>query len=252
LRIYDATHSKIRKKSHPEGADTKKEQFFHTPYVTQMNENSPTYLIIGCGRFGSRAAEKLLEKNPRPRIIVVDRSKKALKKVSHLPIESEVCEGTLCLKKFLLGRQKVDYIIPSVPFHLAFEFILSQSKPWGWKRAKVPPLSGLPNSMTGKTGDLYTSLASFLCPEDCPEPSQFCTITKQRRAKPLHQTLQDLKGPFGSYVIRSQQLARGVGGYRPAALLTLLENIKKRMEPRRTILISTSCRCHGVTSALSF
>jgi hypothetical protein len=24
------------------------------------------------------------------------------------------------------------------------------------------------------------------------------------------------------------------------------------MEPPRTILISTSCRCHGVTSALSF
>jgi hypothetical protein len=106
--------------------------------------------------------------------------------------------------------------------------------------------------MIGKTGDLYTSLASFLCPEDCPEPAQFCTITKQRRAEPLYRTLEDLRGPFESRVIRSQQLAPGVGGYRPAALLTLLENIKKRTGPRRTILISTSCRCHGVTSALLF
>ncbi len=217
-----------------------------------MNGNPRTYLIVGCGRFGSRAAEKLLQKNPRSKIIVVDRNKKALKKVSHLPVESEACEGALCLEKFLSRGRKLNYIIPSVPFHLAFEFILSQSKHWGGKRVKVPSLSGLPNSMISKTGDLYTSLASFLCPEDCPEPSRYCTITKQRRPRPLYQILEDLKGPFESRVIRSRQLAPGVGGYSPAELLDLFETIKKRTEPRRTILISTSCRCHGVTSALSF
>jgi hypothetical protein len=60
-----------------------------------------------------------------------------------------------------------------------------------------------------------------------------------------------MKGHFESRVIRSRQLAPGVGGYSPEALLDLFENIKKRMEPGRTILISTSCRCHSVTSALS-
>lgn len=217
-----------------------------------MNENPATYLIIGCGRFGSRAAEKLLQKTPRPKIIVVDRSKKAVKKVSQLPVEFEACEGTLYLKRFLSKGRKADYIIPSVPFHLAFQLILSQSKVWGGKRIEVPPLSGLPNPIIGKTGDLYTSLACFLCPQDCPEPSQYCTITKQRRPKPLYQILEDTKGHFESSVIRSRQLAPGVGGYSPEGLLSLFENIKKRMEPRRTILISTSCRCHGVTSALSF
>lgn len=217
-----------------------------------MLENPRIYLIIGCGRFGSRAAERLLQKNPRPKIIVVDRSKKALKKVSHLPVESEVREGTLYLKQFLSKGRKADYIIPSVPFHLAFQFILSQSKPWGGKRAEVPPLSGLPNPVIGKTGDLYTSLATFLCPEDCPEPAQYCTITKQRRLKPLYRILEDMKEHFESSVIRSRQLAPGVGGYSPEALSELFESIKKRMEPRRTILISTSCRCHSVTSGLSF
>jgi hypothetical protein len=217
-----------------------------------MNGSPRTYLIVGSGRFGSRAAKKLLEKNPRSKIIVVDQSKRALERISRFPVELEVCEGTLYVEKFLLSGRKVDYIIPSVPFHLAFEFVLSQLKSRGGKRAKVPPLSALPNSMIGKTGDLYTSLASFLCPEDCPEPSQYCTITKQRRPRPLYQILGDLKGPFESRVIRSRQLAPGVGGYSPIALLDLLEIIKKRMEPRRTILISTSCRCHGVTSALSF
>jgi hypothetical protein len=211
-----------------------------------------SYLIIGCGNFGSKAAEKLLEKNPHSKIIVVDKNRKAIKKVSHLPVESEVCDGTSYLKQFLSKGRKINYIIPSVPSHLAFEFILSQLKPWGGKRGKVPPLSGLPNPLVGKTGDLYTSFANFLCPEDCPEPAQYCTVTRQRRPKPLFQILNDLKGAFESRVIRSQQLAPGVGGYRPAVLLNLLENLKKRMEPHRTILISTSCRCHGVTSALSF
>jgi hypothetical protein len=217
-----------------------------------MLENPRIYLIIGCGRFGSRAAARLLQKNPRPKIIVVDRSKKALKKVSHLPVESEVCEGTLYLKQFLSRGRKADYIIPSVPFHLAFQFILSQSKPRGGKRIQFPLLSGLPNPVIGKTGDLYTSLADFLCPEDCPEPSQYCTITKQRRLKPLYGILEDMKENFESNVIRSRQLAPGVGGYSPEALSDLFESIKKRMEPRRTILISTSCRCHGVISGLSF
>ncbi len=216
-----------------------------------MPEHSRIYLIIGCGRFGSRAAEKLLQKDSRSKIIAVDRSKKALGKISEFPVESEICDGTLYLEQFLSKGRKADYIIPSVPFHLAFEFILSQLKPWGGKRTNALPLSGLPNPMIGKTGDLYTSLADFLCPEDCPEPARYCTVTKQRRPKPLYRILEDMKGHFESRVIRSRQLAPGVGGYSPRALLGLFADIKKRMEPGRTILVSTSCRCHGVTSALS-
>jgi saccharopine dehydrogenase-like NADP-dependent oxidoreductase len=37
--------------------------------------NPSSYLIIGCGHFGSEAAEKILRKNPGSKIIVVDRKK---------------------------------------------------------------------------------------------------------------------------------------------------------------------------------
>ena len=214
--------------------------------------NPRSFLIIGCGHFGSRAAEILLKKDPHAKIIVVDQDKQALQRVFPLSIKTIVCEGRLFLEQFVSERQKVDYIIPAVPFHLAFEFILSQLKPLGARRKKVPSLSRLPNLMKGKTGDLYTSLSDFLCPENCPEPAQYCTITKQRRPKPLYQILNDLKGSFESKVIRSQQLELGVGGFRPEALVNLAENIKKRRDPGRLILISTASRCHGVTSALSF
>lgn len=217
-----------------------------------MNGNPHTYLIIGCGRFGSRAAEKLFQKDSRSKIIVVDKSKKAFQKVSRLPIQTAVCDGISYLNQFLSEGQKIGYIIPAVPLHLAFEFILSQLKPWGAKRKRTPPILGLPNPVIGKTGDLYTSLANFLCSEDCPEPAQYCTITQKRRPKPLYKILNDLEGAFKSRVIRSQQLGPGIGGFRPRTLLELLEDIKRKKNSDRLILVSTASRCHGVTSALSF
>jgi hypothetical protein len=219
-----------------------------------MSQSHPplSYLIIGCGHFGSRAVEKLSQRNSRSKIIVVDKSEKALQKVSQFPVQADVSNGISYLNQFLLEGQEADYIIPAIPLHLAFEFILSQLKPLGGKRRQVPTLSGLPNSMMGKTGDLYTSLSDFFCSEDCPEPARYCTATGKRREKPLYQILKDLKGPFESKVIRSQQLGPGIGGFQPKALLDLLEGIKKKKNSNRLILISTASRCHGVTSALLF
>jgi len=217
-----------------------------------MGTPTHTYLIIGCGHFGSRAVKILLQKDPHSKIIVVDKSNKALQKVSRLPIETIISDGIFYLSQFLSEGRKTSYIIPAVPLHLAFEFILSQLKPLGAKRKRIPSILGLPNPVSGKTGDLYISLANFLCSEDCPEPAQYCTITKKRRSKPLYQILNDLEGAFESRVIRSQQLASGVGGFQPKVLINLLKDIQKKKDSGRTILISTASRCHGVTSALSF
>ena len=214
--------------------------------------NPSSYLIIGGGHFGSRAAKQLLKKKSDPKIIAVDKNRNAVKKLSHLPVETVVDDGLSYLSQFLSEGQTANYIIPSVPFHLAFEFILLRLKPFGARRAKVPSLSGLPNSETGKTGDLYTSFADFLCPEDCPEPSRYCTVTRKKRKKPLYDILRELKGPFKTRVIISQPLAIGVGGFQPKELLALLEDVKKQKNSRDLILISTASRCHGVTSALSF
>jgi hypothetical protein len=211
-----------------------------------------SYLIIGCGFFGGRAAKQLLKNKSHPKIIAVDKSPEAVEKLSHLPIETIVDDGLSYLNQFLSEDQTAHYIIPSVPFHLAFEFILLRLKPFGARRAKVPSLSGLPNPETGKTGDLYTSFADFLCPEDCPEPSRYCTVTRKKREKPLYDILRELKGPFKTRVIISQPLAIGVGGFQPKELLALLEDVKKQKNSRDLILISTASRCHGVTSALSF
>jgi len=217
-----------------------------------MGTPTHTYLIIGCGYFGHRAAEKLFQKDLKSKIIVVDKSKKALQKVSRLPIQIAASDGIIYLSQFLSKGRKADYIIPAVPLHLAFEFVLFQLKPMGIKRREVPTLSGLPNPMMGKTGDLYTSFTKFLCPEDCLEPAKYCTITQEKRLNPLYKIINDLEGVFESRVIRSHQLGPGIGGFRPKALLDLIEDIKRKKDSGQSVLVSTASRCHGVTSALSF
>jgi len=183
---------------------------------------------------------------------MVDKKKGPLQRISHLPVETALCDGRLFLNRSLSKRPLFDYIIPAVPFHLAFEFVLSQLKPLGGKREKVPDLTGLPNPMRGKGGDLYASFADFLCPEDCPEPPRHCTVTREKRGKSLYKILEDLRGPFESKVIRSKQLGLGVGGYLSEDLLKIVMEIKKAGASDRLILIGTACRCHSVTSALSF
>jgi hypothetical protein len=68
-------------------------------------------------------------------------------------------------------------------------------------------------------------------------------VAEKGREKPLFKILKDLKGPFESNVIRSLQLAPGVGGFKPESLLDLLKNMAKSTKPHRSILISTASRC---------
>ena len=212
---------------------------------------SSSYLIVGYGHFGRLAVQKLLKKDPHSKIAVIDRDQKAVQNIPSPKIEIVIGEAMTRLNQ-LLSRDRNTYIIPAVPFHLAFEFVLSELRPLGAKRTEVPALSGLPNPMMGRTGDLYTSHADFLCPDDCAEPSSYCTVTGKRRPKTLYKMLGDLLGPFESKVIQSRQLGSGVGGFRSEVLFDLMEDIHQWAVSPRPILISTACRCHGVTSALSF
>src|SRR4030042_2743053 len=202
-----------------------------------------SYVIIGCGHFGGRAVEKLYRKDPHSKIIAVDKNKEAIKSISHLSAETVICDGLLYLNKLFSDGQAANYIVPAVPFHLVFEFILSQLKPLGARKRKVPTLPEVPNPMAGKKGDLYTSLADFLCPEDCPDTARYCTVTKEKRANPLYKILMDWRGPFESKVIRSHPLGPGMGGFRYMDLLDLLRDLRETKAPERLILISTASRC---------
>jgi hypothetical protein len=108
--------------------------------------------------------------------------------------------------------------------------------------------SGLPHTWVGSEGSLLVSYADFLCPEDCPEPEDGCTVTGEVRT-PLYQVMRELNVPgFGIHVVQSRQLAPGLGGYPLQDLLDLQRRVLEAGDGRW--LIGTACRCHGTITGL--
>lgn len=203
--------------------------------------------VIGAGRFGQRAAEKLKKRYPAADIIPVDSNEKVCRRM-RVDFPATVCSGGIA---YLAGQLDAaggpDWIIPSMPVHVAF----------GWIKKRLAPhhdlsmlpvsddlLALLPNAARGKQGAIYTSHAEFICPENCPEPATTCIHTGMPRPADLFQVLEAIAyRNYRPVVIRSRQLLPGVGGYRPAALFGALATVENSARP---VMLSTACRCHGV------
>ena len=88
----------------------------------------------------------------------------------------------------------------------------------------------------------------FYVPDDCPEPVDRCTVTGRARPLVLFEHLAALDVPgWPVVVVRSRQLAPGVGGFRPSDLLAAERRL---CEAGGQVLLATACRCHGVIDAL--
>lgn len=206
--------------------------------------------IIGCGRFGRLALERLNAQKGEKTFVIVDR----VREIDSEPLQNVKIindDGVLFLKKYLIRQNSPDWIIPALPLHLAAQWCMSDYGHVHVKRCPVPKEleKKLPNPISGPSGDIYTSMADFLCPDDCPEPADYCPFTNKKRDENLFDRLEGIKIPgFEILVLRSRQLAPGVGGYRPDELFALHE---KLTEKPGKYLIATSCRCHGVVTAVS-
>ncbi|MDD5642661.1 MAG: hypothetical protein PHX53_13490 [Syntrophales bacterium] len=211
------------------------------------------YLILGSGKFGRLALERLSKEDAQAGFLVVDRSPQALQAargLSAAPVELVEAEAAAYLAASLQDSSPWDWIIPAVPVHVAFSW-LRQGPLAGqnWETVAVPPeLTTLtPVAVRGRDGELYLSRASHLCPDDCSEPQE-CPITGESRETPLYAELAALDLPgYIIEVIKSRQLAPGVGGYPPGRLLALARDLV-RLEGK--ILVATACRCHGVVHGL--
>ncbi len=203
--------------------------------------------IIGGGKFGLNAAKALCKTNPSARITVVDQEKTVCRQIRTLGYQTVCMEGLQYLDRHLISADYPDWIVPAIPLHVAYEWIKSKmSARYIIEAIRVPndSISALPNPIKADTGQLYVSIADFKCPENCPEPDEICTYTGKPRSMILHEFLKSTRlKNFKSVVIRSHQLAPGVGGYKPGALFAALKEIKAS---RRPLIFSTACSCHGV------
>lgn len=215
-----------------------------------LTKQNPSYWIMGAGRFGSKAVEKLLKKRPQALVTVVDQSRAALDRLSALPVNAVCGDAVSYLDAHLKEAGGPGWIVPAVPVHVAFEWVRRRLARSG--SVEVFPVPGeiegmLPNPKRGPDGQLFVSFADFRCPDHCTEPYHLCTWTGKPRKGLLYRQIEEINYKhFRSIVIRSRQLAPGVGGYQPEVLTKALDEIIRIEGP---VLFATACLCHGVVHA---
>lgn len=215
-----------------------------------MTEAVKNIWIIGCGRFGKLALHRLFQKKERCRFLVVDAVQQELSSTAQ-DIHFVHTDGVSFLQSKLTAKNAPDWIVPALPLHLAAEWCLVSLGPALASRIPAPEnIQGhLPNPISGDSGDLYASLANFRCPDDCPEPADHCTLSGEPRKKNMFDILKDLAiHGFQPLVLRSRQLAPGIGGYSGQQLLQLRDTLLQH--PGR-YLVCTACRCHGVVTPVN-
>jgi hypothetical protein len=208
--------------------------------------------VLGAGRFGRLAAERLSRRFPDALLSITDRDAARVDEITNgLGIPGEVEE---CIQSISRIEQPDDlWLIPAVPVHVGFEWAINElNRVAEVRRLPVPGEvdSKLPNPIRVPSGTLYASFATFLCPDYCSEPEEICTHTGKQRPGHLYEVFGGvLASGFDVAVLRSWQLAPGVGGYPGRSLRELLARIASK--PGR-YLVATSCRCHGVMDALEW
>lgn len=205
--------------------------------------------IIGAGHFGARAARLLADAAMGP-LFVVDMDPRRLDEVNRTGLRLVAEDGIRFLARNYSGLHPRSTVVPAAPVHLAYEWAaLYLEDAYVCRRTHMPEgiLRSMPHAWPAGEGSLLASFADFLCPDDCPEPER-CTVTGELRDPPLHDLMKGLAAEdFRVHVIRSRQLAPGLGGYRSEDLGTAAHAITRRVPGRW--LLCTACRCHGVLTS---
>ncbi|MGE5257728.1 MAG: NAD-binding protein [Hyphomicrobiales bacterium] len=210
---------------------------------------SNVFWIIGGGRFGLRAAETLRRRGAAE-IVVVDPDRDRCRKLADRGFRTECADGASFLADHLTHPVSRLWIVAAAPVHVAFLWLRSRLSETAQTEVVAVPeevVRRLPNTMTGREGEVLTSNAGFICPPDCAEAGRLCAATGRPRPRSMHAFIGRLGAPnVKILVVRSFQLAEGVGGLRPRDLFSALADARSS---KGTILLATACKCHAVISA---
>ena len=208
-------------------------------------------LIIGAGHFGLRAA-RILDGTSHAPVWIVDKNMDQLTKLKGPRFAKIPFEGANFLVRHFLRLAPSTRIIPAIPIHLAFEWLKGYLiNNLEIRQIAVPEMIQRCPAHTweGGKGSVLISYADFCCPDDCPEPVDYCTMTGLKRETPLYEMLTHLDLPgYHIHILRSHQLAPGVGGYLAKDLHALINAVRGKGEG--SWLIGTACRCHGIVTAM--
>jgi hypothetical protein len=200
--------------------------------------------VIGGGRFGRMAVDRIRRSIPGAQITVVDRKPIRLGE----PVSAIRADGIQWLNEKLAPGAPVDMIVPAIPLHVASEWLKRNLS----ATHRIHPLdipdawrAQMPHPICGESGRVFVSHADFICPDNCPEPDNRCTRTGKPRPVDLFRLLATLDlGDTLRIVLRSHQLLPGVGGIYAVDLLAARQTLLRNHD--RRIMVATACRCHGV------
>lgn len=208
------------------------------------------FWIIGGGRFGLRAAETIGAAGPAADILIVEKDPRRCREIERLGFRVFEADGIDFLKRRLTRPAQRQWIVAAAPIHVAYEWVRASLA----GRTRIEPVampaevSGLlPNAVRGSDAQWYASNADFICPPDCSESGRTCSFTGRERPRNMHAFIRHLYVPgVKILVVRSFQLAPGVGGLRPRDLLGALHQIQSTQSP---CLLGTACKCHAVLNS---
>jgi hypothetical protein len=208
----------------------------------------PGIWIIGGGKFGLVAAEALGSRAAD--LLIVEKDPARCRELESRGYPVLCAEGAGFLAARLRSPAQRVWIVASVPVHLAYEWVRLRCA--GGARIAPAPMPEelarrLPNPFTGGPGQLFASNAGFICPPDCSEPGRICAATGRRRPRSMHAFIRQIHAAgVKILVIRSHQLAPGVGALRPKDLFEALHHIESAAA---AVVLATACKCHAVLNS---
>jgi len=216
-------------------------------------------LIIGGGKFGTRAAEYLL-KNSKP-FIVLDKDEKCLvmktfdlarlnpDEIDHIDSSKNYfAKGNVINALTLIEKVKPEYVFPTAPIHIAAMLVKEKYGLKVWDEGINHFLAGIPPKITkiivsvGKGTVVVSYNRDKACKQNCDAPP-ICPVTKLKKPCPMYDLLQ-FAAPE-AIILRSYQLER-LGALKGNEIIEVLEKCKGKS----SIIIGTACKCHGVITAL--
>jgi hypothetical protein len=208
-----------------------------------------TFWIIGGGRFGLRAAEALVLRDGAE-VVVVDPNPDRCRELAERGFRTVCTDGVGFLVDRLTRPDRRLWIVAAAPVHVAFLWLRARLSETARVEAVPVPeeiARRLPNPAAGRGGEVLASNADFLCPPDCVEAGRICPATGRMRPRNMHAFIRRLAAEnVKILVVRSFQLAAGVGGLRPDDLFSVLAEARSA---KGTVLFATACKCHAIASA---
>ena len=97
-----------------------------------------TIWIIGIGKFGSLAADRLEGIYRNCRFVLVDPAEEHLLKAEGPNRSLKQADGVSFLLRNLYPGKGPDWIIPALPVHLLAQWVIAKRKPHGIERIQIP------------------------------------------------------------------------------------------------------------------